>query len=194
MGRTIEFDYDQAIDRATRLFWKTGYSNTSLRALLKTMKLGEGSFYNSVKSKKHLFLECLKHYRETIGRQRETAFFSEPSVKCGIRALFKTLLDQLDDPSSPRSCLMASSLSREVLEEPDLRNYILGEMAEFGGQFVERLKAAQDSGELPKKFAPEAVAQIVGTYIQGVLRMAPLFRDRRQLEIQIEIFLASLGF
>ena len=54
MGRGIEFDYDKAIARATRLFWKTGYSNTSLRDLLKVMNIGEGSFYNTVKSKKNL--------------------------------------------------------------------------------------------------------------------------------------------
>jgi len=77
MGRGIEFDYDKAIDKATRLFWKTGYSNTSLRDLLKVMNIGEGSFYNTVKSKKNLYLECLKHYGATVMSQRETALFSQ---------------------------------------------------------------------------------------------------------------------
>ena len=55
MARPIGFDLDKAIDKATLLFWKKGYSNTSLRDLLKVMGIGEGSFYNSVKSKKNLY-------------------------------------------------------------------------------------------------------------------------------------------
>src|SRR5260370_17032574 len=98
MGRGIEFDYDKAIDRATRVFGKTGYSNTSLRDLLKAMKIGEGSFYNTVKSKKNLYLECLKHYRATVVRQRETALFSQPSANLAVRPLFHIILAQIHAP------------------------------------------------------------------------------------------------
>lgn len=62
MPRNIKFDYDRAIDRATQLFWERGYSNTSLRDLLKIMGIGEGSLYNTFKSKKNLYLKCLKRY------------------------------------------------------------------------------------------------------------------------------------
>ena len=54
MPATIEFDYDRAVDRATQLFWKKRYSTTSLRDLLKTMGIGEGSFYNTFGSKRRL--------------------------------------------------------------------------------------------------------------------------------------------
>src|SRR5258707_14326955 len=127
MGRGIEFDYDKAIARATRLFWKTGYSNTSLRELLKVMNIGEGSFYNTVKSKKNLYLECLKHYRATVMSQRETALFSQTSAKLGVRALFKTVLDQMDDPKRPGLCLMAGHNSLHVLCGKQNRGYIFGQ-------------------------------------------------------------------
>ena len=78
MPRTIEFDRAQAIARATQLFWKKGYTNTSVRDLLKAMRIGEGSFYNTVKSKKKLYLECLKHYNDTVSRRRLEALTSKP--------------------------------------------------------------------------------------------------------------------
>ena len=56
MARAVEFDYDKAIDRAMRLLWRIGYSNVSVRDLLKVMGIGEGSFYNTFKSKKRLYL------------------------------------------------------------------------------------------------------------------------------------------
>src|SRR5262249_788223 len=34
MARKIAFDYDRALDKATRLFWKNGYAETGLRDLL----------------------------------------------------------------------------------------------------------------------------------------------------------------
>jgi TetR/AcrR family transcriptional regulator, transcriptional repressor for nem operon len=193
MGRGIEFDYDKAIDRATRVFWKTGYSNTSLRDLLRAMKIGEGSFYNTVKSKKNLYLECLKHYRATVINERHTALFSQKSAKLGVRALFKTVLDQMDDPKRPGLCLMAGSLSRDVLDEKDLREYIVGESAASGDRFIGLLKSAQESGELSKELDPTAVAQIILTYIQGMSRAAQISYDRQRIERQVEVLLKGLG-
>ena len=193
MGRGIEFDYDKAIDKATRLFWKTGYSNTSLRDLLKVMNIGEGSFYNTVKSKKNLYLECLKHYRATVMSQRETALFSQTSAKLGVRALFKTVLDQMDDPKRPGLCLMAGSISRDVLDEKEIREYIVGEGVASGVRFVELLRSAQEAGELPKQFKPAVVAQIIGTYIQGMSRAALISYDRQRIERQVEVLLTGLG-
>jgi TetR/AcrR family transcriptional repressor of nem operon len=40
MPRPREFNPDTAIEQAMRLFWRKGYSNTSLRDLLKVMKIG----------------------------------------------------------------------------------------------------------------------------------------------------------
>ena len=122
MARTLEFDYASTVDRATRLFWKSGYTGTSLRDLLKGMGIGESSFYNTLKSKKYAYLECLKHYDETVNHKRGEAFLTAPTAALGVRALFKTVLDCLDDPETPSLvCLMAGSVTPEVLAEPDLQ-------------------------------------------------------------------------
>jgi len=193
MARALEFDYDKAIDKATRIFWKKGYSETSLRDLLKTMGIGEGSFYNTLKSKKQLYLECLKHYNDTVGRRRATALFSPSSAKEGVRALFKTVLDDLDDPKTPRVCLIARSVSSEVLAETDLKKFVQADMAVFAGGLVERLSSAKEAGEFPVTFDPDVVAQVIGTYLQGLYRTALLCFDREQLERQVDMFLTSLG-
>ena len=185
MARALEFDYDKAIAKATRIFWKKGYSGTSLRDLLKGMGIGEGSFYNTLKSKKQLYVECLKHYNDTVGRRRFTALFSPASAKEGVRGLFRTVLDDLDDPRTPRVCLIARSVSSDVLSESDLGKLVQSDMAALFGAFSERLKSAKDTGELPPDFEPEVVAEIIGTYFQGLFRTALLCHDRPQLERQV---------
>jgi TetR/AcrR family transcriptional repressor of nem operon len=193
MTRGLEFDYDQAIDKATRVFWRKGYSGASLRDLLKAIGIGEGSFYNTLKSKKQLYLECLKHYNETVVRRRAEALFSPSSAKEGVRGLFKTVLDDLDDPRTPRVCLVAGSVSSDVLAERDLQKFIQTGMAAFVGAFSDRLKSAKDAGELPSQFEVEVVANIIATYLQGLYRTALLSYDRSQLERQIDHFFTSLG-
>jgi TetR/AcrR family transcriptional repressor of nem operon len=194
MARTLEFDYTNAVDKATRVFWKTGYAGTSLRDLLRSMSIGEGSFYNTLKSKKHAYLESLKHYNATVGHQRGEAFFSAPTAKLGVRALFKAVLDCLDDPKAPsRLCLMAGSITREVLAESDLRKYVQQQMSMLAQGMIARLTTDQEGGLLPPDFDPRIVVPIIITYLQGIFRMALVSSDRHQFERQIDVFLTGLG-
>jgi TetR/AcrR family transcriptional regulator, transcriptional repressor for nem operon len=193
MGRGIAFDYDKAIQKAILLFRKSGYARTSVRDLQKAMKIGEGSFYNSLKSKKNLYLECLKQYGETVGRKRADALFSQPSIKLGIRALLRTVLDECDHPGAPRLCLFASSISSDVLSERELREFIKAQLAAFKTEFIKRLEIAKEAGELPAKFDPEAAVGIISTFMQGLLREVLLQFDRKQFERQIDVLLSGLG-
>ena len=194
MARTVEFDYDRALERATDLFWETGYAGTPLRDLLRGMGIGEGSFYNTLKSKKNAFLECLKHYNATINHRRREALLGAPTAALGVRALFKAVLDCLDDPDTPsRMCLMASSVTREVLAEPELREYVQQHVSMFTERMATRMAADKDAGLLPIAFEPQFVAQIIVTYLQGLWRMALVSYDRPRFEKQIEIFLSGLG-
>jgi TetR/AcrR family transcriptional regulator, transcriptional repressor for nem operon len=194
MARTLEFDYVRALDKATQVFWKTGYARTSLRDLLRSMRIGEGSFYNTFKSKKHAYLECLKHYNATVGRKRAEGFLSAPTGILGIRALFRAVLDCIDDPKAPsRLCLTAGSITREVLAEADLRKYVHQEISMVMEGMTARLTADKEAGLLPAQFNPQLVVPVIITYLQGVWRMALISYDRPQFERQIDVFLTGLG-
>jgi len=194
MARTLEFDFENALGKAMRLFWKSGYAGTSLRDLLKSMGIGEGSFYNTLKSKKRAYLESLKRYNATVGRQRGEALFAAPTAKLGVRALFQSVLDCLDDSKAPsRLCLMAASVTREVLAEPELRKYVQQQMSMLTEGITARLNADKEAGLLPADFDPQTVVPIIITYLQGIFRMALVSYDRTKFDRQIEVFLTGLG-
>jgi TetR/AcrR family transcriptional regulator, transcriptional repressor for nem operon len=190
MGRKRAFDYDAVIERATRLFWSKGYASTSVRDLLEVMGIGESSFYNLVKSKQELYLECLRHYNATVTARRWQALAAEPSIRDGIRAYFCAVLDDLDDPAVPNVCLMAGSLSADVLGADGLRDYVLAEMRQLQAALTGLLAQA---GDLPDHFDAQTAAQTIVTYLQGLFRVARILNDRAQLERQIEALLTGLG-
>lgn len=194
MARTLEFDYHTTLERATRLFWKSGYAGTSLRDLLKEMGIGESSFYNTLKSKKRAYLECLKHYNETVDRKRSKEFIEAPTAALGVRALFKDILDSLDNPDTPSFiCMMAGSLTHEVLDEAELREYIEGRISTLQDKMIARMNADKRDGLLSAGFEPQVVVPVVSTYMQGLWRMALVSYERSRFERQIDVFLTGLG-
>jgi TetR/AcrR family transcriptional regulator, transcriptional repressor for nem operon len=194
MARAIAFDYDQALERATRLFWKSGYAGTSLRDLLKVMDIGEGSFYNTLKSKKQLYLACAKHYEETEGRKFWEALMSAPTASQGVRALFDVVLDCLDDPSTPsRLCMLAAMASEDVLSQPDLRKFVEDRLRGIQVSLTERLNEDHEQGRLPTTLDPHITASVIVTYLQGAWRMALVDYKRPCYERQIDALLSGLG-
>src|SRR5690348_16407227 len=62
-GRPRAFDRKAALDAAMRLFWKKGYSATSIADLTAAMGIGSPSLYAAFGSKEQLYAEALDHYR-----------------------------------------------------------------------------------------------------------------------------------
>ena len=193
MPAKIEFDYDRAIDRATQLFWKRGYRAASLRDLLKAMGIGEGSFYNTFKSKRRLYLECLQHNNDTVSRRRLAALTGPASAKAGIRAFFQFLLAELDNPKIPSLCMLAGSVSGEVLREREVAPAVMRDMQAFGSAFKGRLENAKVSGELPSDYDTERAANLIMTFLMGLFHTIRVLNTRAEMEAQVEMLLGGLG-
>ena len=65
MARTREFDVDEALDRATALFWTRGYEATSVQDLVDALGVNRASLYGTFGDKAQLFAPVLERY----GRQ-----------------------------------------------------------------------------------------------------------------------------
>src|SRR3546814_18721440 len=59
MGRTRQFDIDQALDRATIEFWAKGYAGTTLDDLTEAMGINRPSLYRVFGNKEALFARVL---------------------------------------------------------------------------------------------------------------------------------------
>lgn len=193
MPRQLQFDQDKALNRATLLFWKKGYRNTSLKDLLKVTQLGEGSFYNTLKSKKALYRACMDHYNQTITKTRLDLFLSEKSVKIGVKKYFEAVLQGFMDRKLPNGCLMSNSLSADVIAEKDFKNYLTDGFEFFEKIFADQFDKAKSNGELPNQFNSRLTAEIFVTFLQGLFRVSLINKNPSQCRRQVVLFLQVTG-
>ncbi|WP_418135168.1 TetR/AcrR family transcriptional regulator [Psychromonas sp. GE-S-Ul-11] len=63
MPRKKSYEDNHVIEKATQLFWRNGYHNTSMSLLESTMGINKFSIYASFGSKQGVFIASLQAYR-----------------------------------------------------------------------------------------------------------------------------------
>ena len=66
MGRPREFNTEEALEKAMKVFWAQGYEAASLHDLTRAMAISKSSFYDTFGSKHDLFISAIKHYNKTV--------------------------------------------------------------------------------------------------------------------------------
>lgn len=188
MGRKLEFDRDKALNKATELFWKRGYVNTSVAQLQKAMKLGEGSFYNSFKSKKRLYLECLQHYNRTFMSRRSQALAAECSSRERIGEFFEVVIEELAN-NKAQGCLVSNSLTNEVLCDRDLKRYLFDGFDSFLGYLESIVTEGQQRGEIGESIEPKIAARVLFTYLHGLHRLSVYALEPQQRRAETRAFI-----
>lgn len=119
MAGRKQFDVDEALEQAMRVFWQRGYADTSLDALVAATRLGRGSLYGTFGGKDALFRQCLDRYASTHGGAYELALAEHAGDPVGaVEAFFDVVLARIADPAVPLGCLIAqSAMQTPVLEE-----------------------------------------------------------------------------
>jgi TetR/AcrR family transcriptional regulator, transcriptional repressor for nem operon len=94
MARPREFDADDALERATRLFWTKGFEQTSLDDLCAATGLGRSSLYAAFGDKRALYLKALVRYEErSVARIAHS--FDGRTLRQGLEAFLAALIDDI---------------------------------------------------------------------------------------------------
>jgi AcrR family transcriptional regulator len=101
LGRPREFEIDDAIEKATGLFWRNGYEGTSLSDLTKTIGISPPSFYFAFGSKEGLFKKVIERYFAEQSKIVEAAF-RKPTPRAVVKHFLRAYADMITDPFVPR--------------------------------------------------------------------------------------------
>lgn len=189
MARQKEFDPERALAKAMDLFWRLGYENTSLEALMKEMGIARQSLYDTFGDKRALYLKTMAHYRDQTNRETQTMLNEIPSVRDGFAKLLYGMAAETREQHE-RGCLLLSANLQRDPKDAVVRDFLRDNQARVEAIFVHALARAQKQGELSAKDDPAALARFFVVTIQGMRAMARLKSDRKALEQVARVALA----
>lgn len=77
MARTREFDEDEALDAAMKVFWDAGYDGASMDMLTSALGIGKPSLYAAFGNKRQLYTRAVERYVATVGGRLHEALERE---------------------------------------------------------------------------------------------------------------------
>ena len=170
MTRPKEFDRDTAVGRAMSVFWRKGFAATSTDDLLRAMKIGRQSMYDTFGDKWRLYIEALERYQQEsvaghLDRLRSTA-----SPLAGIEALLVGLIPA-NRSAREKGCMGVGSISEFGNGDAELAKLRTRSGGVLHQALVERLQDARAAGEIGETVDIEQAARFVETTMLG-LRVA----------------------
>lgn len=110
MARPKAFNPEEALDRATALFWRKGYAGASVADLVAALGVNRGSLYGTFKDKRALFLAALERYdeREIAATVRHLRA-SEGPGRDRIQSMFDRFIRAVEERGDRRGCLVCNT-------------------------------------------------------------------------------------
>src|SRR5437868_10283115 len=102
-GRPREFDIDEALAAALRVFWSKGYEGASLTDLTEAMGITKPSLYAAFGNKEDLFRKALDRYVDGPGGYFRTGL-EKPTAREAVEHIRYESVEAVTDPKNP-GCL-----------------------------------------------------------------------------------------
>jgi TetR/AcrR family transcriptional repressor of nem operon len=177
-----QFDVEQALTEALELFWTKGYESTSLQDLLKTMKITRGSFYNTFKGKRELFLRALEHYRDCVVGPVFGKAATESNPLDAIAAVFRMVLKDSLSRQGRKGCLFVNTALEVGPQDKEIGDLVRVSFEGVEAFFCSKLEEAREQGLVQQKADARKSAASLLALLLGMRVLARAGAGRATLE------------
>src|SRR5437763_8883495 len=145
-GRPREFDIDEALAAALRVFWIKGYEGASLTDLTEAMGVTRPSLYAAFGNKEALFRKALDLYeREKLAYVGEA--LKAPTSRGVAERLLRGALEMHTSDCEPRGCMRVIGSGSGGPEAESIRPDLIARRLSSQPALCDRLEGASDEDE-----------------------------------------------
>lgn len=107
VGRNRGFNKEHALENAMMVFWKNGYSGTSLSELTQAMEINKPSLYSAFGNKEQLFNQAIKFYLHQHGQDHASHLFTgNLTTKKKVRNYLISIAKMVTNTKLPTGCFI----------------------------------------------------------------------------------------
>ncbi|QNR69128.1 TetR/AcrR family transcriptional regulator [Paenibacillus peoriae] len=171
MVRPREFDEDQALDAAMRIFWEKGFEATSLSDLTSKMGIQRPSIYAAFGDKKQLFEAALRKYTQSHAAYVCSRLQSNSSVKEAFYNFFGGVVAEEYEDGPNRGCFCINTMVELAPHDEKFEILTREHQMYLSAVFQETLERGIRSGELEASMDARALAHTMVSLLIGITVM-----------------------
>ena len=188
-GRPREFDVDDALTAALRVFWSKGYEGASMTDLTEAMGITRPSLYAAFGNKEALFRKALDLYeREKLCYMGQA--LEAPTARGVAERLLLGSLENQTSRDDPRGCLGVISSVACGAEADCIRQEVLERGRIAHEALIERMQRAVAEGDFHAPVDPEGITKYLTAILQGMAVQAGAGASRAELQRLVDTTLA----
>lgn len=187
MARPREYDRDEVVDAAMRVFGTRGYAGSSVSDLQAATGLCRASLYGTFGDKEGLLRAALASYTERFAVQLGLARDDAPP----LRAFLLATLD-MNECGGPGCFVSQLALELENLPET-ARNEVCSVLSRTDRLVEEIVRESQRLGEIGPAHDPELIARLVTVFQRGLGLVSRHGPTKTDLRARVEAFVGLLG-
>lgn len=166
-GRPREFDKEQALDTALRMFWRYGYEGTSISALAEAIGVTVPSLYLAFGNKNNLFMQAVEHYSHYSAKLYDDAFRQKSAREVALGILLGEV-ELVAGGDTPVGCLLVQSALATSPGSEAVQQAMAGLRRQAEAEVADRFERAGREGDLPSGWDPRALASYIMTVASGM--------------------------
>ncbi|WP_347302235.1 TetR/AcrR family transcriptional regulator [Croceibacterium sp. TMG7-5b_MA50] len=178
-GRPREFDTDEALAAALRVFWSKGYDAASLTDLTEAMGITRPSLYAAFGNKEALFKQALDLY-EAEKMAYVHAALEAPTARAVAERLLRGNIANIT--SDCPGCLGVIATMTCNGDGAGIRDHIQCRAESSRQAIVARMQRGIDEGDFTVPIEAEAITRYLSAVFQGIAMQASQGVPREDLE------------
>jgi TetR/AcrR family transcriptional repressor of nem operon len=177
MPRPKQFDPEQVLDQAMRVFWARGYEATSISDLVEALGINRFSLYESFGDKRGLFLAALERYGERVFARSLVELEGDELGLSAVERYFAGLTRWAQGPLAKQGCLLINTTAEQGAHDRTVRSHIQRQMTRVEQAFLGALTRAEQRGELRAGIVLQDRARMLALVAWGCLVSMIALRD-----------------
>lgn len=168
-GRPVQYDREQALQKATDLFWSVGFAATSLDALSEATEMTRPSLAGAFGDKEALYLETLRRYRDAGVDAMSATLSGERPLRTELADVLQSATDvYMASADAARGCLLIGTASVEAVHRPSVRHVLKQSLGTFNAVLEERIRKAIADGELDSDVDAAGLASVASAIMHSL--------------------------